>query len=126
MTESKVWTAQDILDLLQRSDKAVARAIGQLCARGATFVDKADADFLTSVAQALPRYRDHMTPRQLARARRILPNYVQQLLGIMAEGGKAVDEGPISRNSEIADRTGEGGSSFQPAQDTRAAAWGIF
>lgn len=46
-----------------------------------------DAPFLTSIAQALPRWRNRMTPKQLAAARKMLPKYHRQLREIFAEAG---------------------------------------
>jgi len=44
--------------------------------------NQVDAPFLTSIAKALPRYDNHMTPRQLAAARKMLVKYWRQLVGI--------------------------------------------
>lgn len=94
--QAKVWTKEDIQELLRVNDKAVARAITALYERqtaaeqadGETSVangvgfNKIDAPFLTSIAKALPRYNGHMTERQLKVARKMLPKYWRQLVEI--------------------------------------------
>lgn len=92
-------TKEQIKDLLANSDKAVARAILALYARqtadersiGVTKVSNGagfnahDAPFLTSIAKALPKWGNHMTERQLAKARPMLMKYAGQLLTIAQE-----------------------------------------
>lgn len=103
---TQVWTKESIQQLIKTNDAAVARAILALYARqtdaerstahtsvenGIGF-NKIDAPFLTSIAKALPRYNMHMTPRQLATARKMLPKYWRQLLQVAGEKGAAVME----------------------------------
>lgn len=102
---SKVYTKDDVLHLLQHSDKAVVKAIKALYARqtsdeqsegqtrhhnGRGFNGR-DAEFFTSIAKALPRYNDNMTWKQLRRARAQLRKYWRQLLEEIEEKGGVVD-----------------------------------
>lgn len=101
----KVWTAPLVLQLLEDSDRAVVNAIKGLYARqtedeqssSATRVSNGrgfnsnDAPFLSDIAKKLPRYKDHMTDRQLATARRMLRKYSRQLLEIIQEKGGVVE-----------------------------------
>ena len=110
-----VWTRERVCHLLATDDRAVVRAIKQLYARqtagerevGATTerngrgFNARDAEFLTSVAQALPRWRDQMTPKQLAVARKMLPKYWRQLLGEIAAKGLPVEIEPPAPAEEI-------------------------
>jgi len=111
----KTWTREDVIDLLDASPKAVAKAIIQLYARqtadeqvtkdtkernGRGF-NSNDAPFLSDIAVKLPRYNNHMTPRQLAAARKMLRKYARQLLEIIEENGGVVDFGK-ARKSESA------------------------
>ncbi|CAO3459620.1 hypothetical protein [Azospirillum argentinense] len=109
MSNAKTWDKETIVQLLLTSDKAVVRAIkvlyarqtaaeqsaGDTLERNARGFNSADAAFLTSVARALPRYNDHMTPRQLWRARRLLPKYWRQLLEETAAKGGVVMTKPV-------------------------------
>lgn len=113
--QSKVWTREAVVALLLSSKAAVVRAIKQLHARQTADEQQTrttkerngrgfnanDAPFLSDIAKKLPRYNDNMTPRQLAKARRMLPKYARQLLEIIQENGGVVDFGK-PRNSEIA------------------------
>lgn len=74
-------TEGNIRTLIATKDLAVARAILALHERPNTFTAE-DKEFLSSVAEALPRWNNHMTPRQLARARKLLPKYVPVLVEI--------------------------------------------
>ena len=90
----KVWNKEAIVDLLMTNDRAVVRAIKVLYARQTEDEQRAeqtkhtngvgfngpDAAFLSSIAKALPRYNDRMTPKQIAKARKMLPKYHRQLL----------------------------------------------
>jgi hypothetical protein len=102
MTQIKTWTAGDVADLLTRSDDAVKRAIRQLSARAAELAAE-DVEFITDIARKLPRYNNNMTPRQLGKARRVLPRYLRQLLEEIEKRGSPVDYGPKSLNREVAD-----------------------
>ena len=95
----RVWTKEDVQELIRSNDAAVARAILALYARQTADEQRAettrhhngvgfngrDAAFLSSVAKALPRWNNHMTPRQLAAARKMLPKYWRQLCEIANE-----------------------------------------
>ncbi|RWB95603.1 MAG: hypothetical protein EOQ56_28050 [Mesorhizobium sp.] len=87
--DTMIWTKETIQELIRTNDKAVAKAILALYARqteserstehtqvenGMGF-NRLDAPFLTSIAKALPRYGNHMTPRQLEKARPMLLKY---------------------------------------------------
>ena len=104
-TQIKIWTRADIQQLLARNDEAVKRAIVNLYQRqtaseqahketrvqnGVGF-NARDAEFLTDIAQKLPRYNNNMTPKQLAVARKMLPKYWKQLLEVIEEKGGQVD-----------------------------------
>jgi len=116
-TQQKVWDKDAIIQLLDTNDQAVAKAILTLFARqtedeqsdettrvrnGRGF-NANDAPFLTSIAKALPRWRNHMTDRQLAKARPMLRKYWRQLLEeIEANGGLVVYDAPPARPRELA------------------------
>jgi hypothetical protein len=100
---TKIWDKESIQELLRASDAAVARAILALYARQ-TEAEKAaehtkvengvgfnanDAPFLTSIAKALPKWNNHMTPRQLAKARPMVMKYHRQLAEIANNTAKA-------------------------------------
>lgn len=99
MEDNHSWTKESILRLIATSDDAVAAAItalherqteaekntGDAVERNGRGFNKRDADFLSSIAIRLPRYDNHMTPRQLEVARRKLPKYWRQLLEITKE-----------------------------------------
>jgi hypothetical protein len=99
---TKIWTRDAVLELLQRSDDAVKKAIRQLAAR-ADELGAEDVGFITDIARKLPLYRDNMTPRQLGRARKILPAYADQLLEEIEAKGGVVDRAAKSLNREAAD-----------------------
>ncbi|RWI35518.1 hypothetical protein [Mesorhizobium sp.] len=103
--DTMIWTKETIQELIRTNDKAVAKAILALYARqteserstehtqvenGMGF-NRLDAPFLTSIAKALPRYGNHMTPRQIAKARPMLLKYWRQLLEIAGEKGAVVE-----------------------------------
>lgn len=104
MDDRKIWTKESVIQLLNTSDRAVKEAIKALHARQteseregkATYLangvgfNRNDAPFLSDIARKLPYYNDNMTPRQLARARQMLPKYWRQLLEIAAEKGYRV------------------------------------
>lgn len=115
MTTTKVWNKESIQHLLQVSDKAVANAILALYARqtsdeqasegthhhnGRGFNSR-DAAFLSSIAKALPRYSNHMTPRQLKAARAMLPKYWRQLLEVAGEKGAVIETKVSKRTASI-------------------------
>ena len=112
----KIWTRDDIVALLETSNKAVVRAIKQLYARqtsdeqstkttrvanGRGFNAK-DAPFLSDIARKLPRYNDQMTPKQTAVARKMLKKYWRQLLEVIEENGGQVSYSASKRRSEPA------------------------
>lgn len=114
--ETKVWTEQDIVALLMKNDQAVARAVLALYARqtedeqagettrhvnGRGFNSR-DAAFMTSIAKALPKWNNRMTPRQLVACRKILPKYRRQLLEIAEERGATVNPKPKMNKEAIA------------------------
>lgn len=102
--QAKVWDKKAIVALINTNDAAVARAITALYQRqtateqsgehtnvlnGVGF-NKIDAPFLTSIAKALPRYNNHMTSKQIAKARPMLRKYWRQLLEIANDNGVQV------------------------------------
>lgn len=111
----KVWRKDDVLALLDGSEKAVVNAIKGLYARQTEVerIDKTtriangrgfnakDAPFLSDIAVKLPKYSDRMTPKQLNVARKMLRKYWRQLLQMIEEKGGAV-EFPNSLKKEIA------------------------
>lgn len=102
--QQKMWDETAIVSLLMASKAACARAVLALYARqtederseGATRHSNGrgfsayDAEFMTSIAKALPRYNMNLTDKQLARCRKILPRYRRQLLEIAQEKGAPV------------------------------------
>lgn len=106
--EAQVWTEADIVALLNRDDRAVAKAVLALYARqtsdeqtcsetrhsnGRGFNSR-DAAFMSSIAVALPKWNNRMTPKQLTACRRILPKYRRQLLEIAGENGVQINTKP--------------------------------
>jgi hypothetical protein len=77
-------TKDSILTLIAQKDAAVVKAIKALVNNRVKMKD-ADDEFIHSVFHALPKWNDHMTPRQHARARRILPTYADDLLRIAVQ-----------------------------------------
>lgn len=123
----KVWRKDDVLALLDTSDRAVVNAVKGLYARqteieqtdkttrianGRGFNAK-DAPFLSDIAIKLPKYSDRMTPKQLEVARKMLRKYWRQLLELIHEKGGVV-EFPTSLKREIAD------SALNPVEDADA------
>jgi hypothetical protein len=118
----KVWNKEAIVELLMTNDRAVVRAIKVLYARQTADEQRAeqtkhvngvgfngpDAAFLSSIAKALPRYNDRMTPKQIAKARKMLPKYHRQLL------------------EEIQSRQSQQGLDPAPAASPVRATWGAF
>jgi hypothetical protein len=103
--EMQIWTKESIQQLIKTNDAAVSKAILALYARqtaaerssehtqvenGIGF-NRIDAPFLTSIAKALPRWNNHMTPRQIAKARPMLLKYWRQLLEIAGERGAQIE-----------------------------------
>lgn len=100
----RVWDKISVLALLDRSDKAVVSAIKGLFARqtadeqvnknaiihNARGFNKLDSPFLSDIATKLPRYNNHMTPRQTVAARKMLRKYWKQLLQMIEEKGGLV------------------------------------
>ena len=151
--EVRIWRKDDVLELLTRRDatgkKAVVNAIKGLyarqtesekadkttrCSNGRGFNAK-DARFLSSIAQALPRYHDNMTDRQLYVARKMLRKYWRQLLEIIEEKGGKVEYPKVSKAvqdsliGEIADSVSDEGTEIEApvlAQETPATQWGVF
>lgn len=106
-TQATVWDKARVQNLIATNKGAVVRAIKVLYARqtadeqsiGETRVQNGrgfnsrDANFLTSIAKALPRYNDNMTDKQLRAARKMLPKYWRQLLEEIEEKGGQVNYG---------------------------------
>lgn len=142
--EIKVWTKQDVIDLLDRSDKAVARAImvifsrqtdseraqGETVEHNGVGFTAFDAPFLTSLAERLPQYGNRMTERQLVVARKKIRKYWRQLLEEIESRGKPVSyKVTKSRNREIAtsDTPHEPVPAPLPEQGrAENPAWGMF
>lgn len=97
---SKVYeTEEQIRELIATNDKALARAIlaiyqrqtvteqacGTTQAQNGVGFNAFDAPFLTSIAKALPKWNNRMTPRQIAKARPMMMKYARQLLEIARE-----------------------------------------
>ena len=143
----RVWRKDDVIALLDTSDKAVVTAIKGLYARqteteradkttrianGRGFNAK-DAPFLSDIAIKLPKYADRMTPKQLAVARKMFRKYWRQLLELIQEKGGIV-EFPTSLKREIqnsANMAVEEAGEMAPRADvsvsgTATARWGIF
>lgn len=102
-SNERVWTKEAVLDLIATNALAAARALTVLNSRqtaaereSVTTIERNGRGFngrdawLSDVARKLPRYNDHMTPRQLASVRAALPKYWRQLLEDMEERGIAV------------------------------------
>lgn len=95
----RVWTEDQIVELLQTSKMACARAVIALYDRqtesekelGETNVENGrgfsayDAEFMSSIAVALPKWNMNLTSRQLAVCRKVLPKYRRQLAEIANE-----------------------------------------
>lgn len=103
MDSAKVWDKKAVQRLIATNDAALAKALWTIYQRqtaseksaGTTQVhnkvgfNSADAEFLSSVAAALPRWSFNMTPRQIRRVRPMMKKYWRQLLDeIEAKGGK--------------------------------------
>lgn len=118
--QQKVWDKASIIDLLETNDAAVIRALKSIYARqtadeqrtndtrhrnGIGFTG-ADAPILSDIAQRLPRYNDHLTPKQLRLVRAKLRKYWRQLLEeVEAKGGQVSYREPAKRPiSEAADQ----------------------
>lgn len=116
MNQVKVWDRDAVVDLLQSSDVALARAILTLYERqtpneradsktvvsnGRGFNAK-DAAFLSSIARALPKYGNRMTYNQARVARKMVPKYWRQLLEEIEDGGGVVSYGASSLKREAA------------------------
>jgi hypothetical protein len=116
--QSKVWTRDDVIELLDGSKAAVVRALKAIYARQTSDEQSAgttkhsngrgfngtDAEFLSSVAAALPRWNDNITPRQLAKVRPMLKKYWKQLLEEIEIKGGAVDYRAHLRKSAKAEK----------------------
>lgn len=95
MTQPKKWTKEALLEMLEKSDKAVAKALLVLYgfqtaeeqAVGATREDNgagfngADADYLSSVAQFAEK-TGFLTAKQLTIVRPKIRKYWKQLLNV--------------------------------------------
>lgn len=84
LMRDEAYVAECVLALYARQTEDERETADTVHANGRGFNFR-DAPFLTSIAKALPRYRNHMTPRQLSALRRILPKYRRQLLEIATE-----------------------------------------
>ena len=90
-----VWDKERLVALLMQKDDAVVQAIKTLYASEEIRREASgDTRFLASVARALPKWNDHMTRKQLYRARQILPNHARRLLEAIAAKGGVVLEAP--------------------------------
>lgn len=84
---TKVWTKEAIIDLLATSDEAVIRALKSIVNR--KLVHEPIDWVLVDIHSKLPRYNDHMTPRQYQLVRNRLKNYWKELLEeIELKGGQ--------------------------------------
>ena len=96
---SSSFTKEYVLQLIDQNDLALAKAILAIAARqtadehagerthvanGRGF-NQIDAPFLTSIAKALPKWNNHMTPKQIARARPMMRKYWRQLIEVAQE-----------------------------------------
>jgi len=111
----KVWDKQAVIELLERNNVAVVRAILALYERQ-TEDEKAaketkqhngrgfnsiDANFLSDIAVKLPKYDYKMTERQLKTARKMLRKYAGQLVQIIQEkAGATVQVAPAVQTPE--------------------------
>jgi hypothetical protein len=121
MENAKVWDQASVQHLIATNDNALAKALWNLYQRQTTGERSAqttlehngrgfnsrDAEFLSSVAAALPRWNFHMTPRQIAKVRPMMKKYWRQLLEeIELKGGRIARstkrEIAIERESEEA------------------------
>lgn len=98
-----VWTKESIHDLLDRSAKAVEKALLVLfnrqtdteqAAEDTKFLNRkgftaADAPRLTNIAKALIRYKN-LTPKQVVLVRRRIKKYWKQLLQEAETNGRRV------------------------------------
>ena len=98
-------TKDGIINQIRTDDRATVWALKRLLARQTTDeiatkttrerngrgFNGRDAQFLTDVAQKLPRYKDRMTPRQLGAVRKMLPKYWRQLLEEVELKGRPVE-----------------------------------
>jgi hypothetical protein len=135
--ETKVWRQADILDLLERNDAAVVRGLKLIYARqtageqaslstrehnGRGFT-ALDAPFLSDIARKLPRYNDHMTPRQMFKVRLKLKKYWKQLLEEIETKGGSVCYTP-ARPKPAKQPAAEPAPQQQPV--SHAGEWGAF
>lgn len=95
MTQPKTWTKESLLDMLERSDKALAKALLVLYgfqtadeqAAGYTVEDNgagfngADADYMSSVAQFVEK-SGFLTQKQVPIIRKKIRKYWKQLLNV--------------------------------------------
>lgn len=98
----KIWDRTAVVELLNRSDKAVAKALWTIYQRQTSTEQNSkktiernnrgfnshEARFLSDVANRLPRYDFNLTRRQLSKVRPMILKYWRQLLEeIEAKGG---------------------------------------
>lgn len=104
MENAKVWDKDAVQHLIATNDNALAKALWNIYQRQTASERSAqttlehngrgfnsnDAEFLSSVASALPRWNFHMTPRQIAKVRPMMKKYWRQLLEEIELKGGAV------------------------------------
>jgi hypothetical protein len=105
MENAKVWDRESVIDLIDTSKAALAKALWTIYQRQtadeqreqATRVansrgfNSRDAQFLSDVARKLPAYSFNLTDRQVAKVRPMMRKYWRQLLEeIELKGGAVV------------------------------------
>jgi hypothetical protein len=103
-TNKTPWTKDRLFHLLDNSELAVAKAVLTLYGRQTADeqvsmttkhanrrgFNARHAEFLTSIAKALPLYNNRMTPKQLAKVRPMVKVYWRQLLEEIEAKGQPV------------------------------------
>lgn len=131
---TQTWDKETILALIAKSDKAVVNALltiyrNQTSSEQAEKTTKVrnnvgfnsrDAHILTDIAQKLPRYNNHMTPRQIALVRSRIGKYWRQLLDAIPEEKRQVPD------RALAALTGMPESSPVQSAPAGGESWGRF
>jgi hypothetical protein len=103
--QTQTWDKAKIHALLDSNDRALVQALYRIHARQTTEERSAlrtiehnqrgftgiDAEFLSGIAERLPKYGDRLTPRQLPHVRKKMRKYWRQLLEEIAAKGGSVN-----------------------------------
>lgn len=137
---SKTWDKESLLALLAKSDQAVVKALitiynnqtaseqsaQQTHLRNNVGFNSRDAKTLTDIAQRLPRYNNHMTPRQIALVRGRIRKYWRQLLDAIPADKREIPEKVLAIIAPPVEDQPASAAGTPHGAPARSSTWGAF